>query len=416
MAARLQSPALLRPLTAVLALALLAGCGGDGADERSEPRDADTLVVYSSLPRTGASSVRGEAVAAGQRLALADADGRVGRYRVKLVELDSAEPDERDWDPDRVAENAGTAADDPASIAYLGELELGASAVSLPVTNEESILQVSPTDGLTSLTLPQSGPGEGPERFYPEDARNFLRLVPPDSAQAGPLVALARDGGARRLALAHDGGIFGRQLAGAVEQAAVDEGLEVTDVERVQPGLDEAPDLALDLAEEAPQAVIYQGIGGEAAETVMAAMAGPELGGRMLSAASPLANPGALPSDEPARPVSVVSPMLPAAQYPREGRRILRRLAREQGAPQPVEALYGYESMRIVLDALRAAGRRATDRAAVIEAARARGPRGSVIGTYAFDERGDTSLRRLALYDLERGELEYRGPAPGAGR
>ncbi len=76
----------------------------------------------------------------------------------------------------------------------------------------------------------------------------------------------------------------------------------------------------------------------------------------MLSAASPLANPGALPSDEPARPVSVVSPMLPAAQYPAAGRRILRRLEREQGAPQPVEALYGYESMRIVLEALRAAG------------------------------------------------------------
>src|SRR5687767_3826474 len=237
MPARLQSRALLRPLTAVLSLALLAGCGGDDADERSAPRDADTLVVYSSLPRTGGSAVRGEAVGAGQRLALADAGGSVGRYSVKLAELDSAEPDERDWDPDRVAENAGRAADDPAAIAYLGELELGASAVSLPVTNEESILQVSPTDGLTSLTLPQSGPGAGPERFYPEDARNFLRLVPPDAAQAGPLVAIARRAGVARLALAHDGGIFGRQLAGAVEQAAVDGGLEVTTVERVQPDL-----------------------------------------------------------------------------------------------------------------------------------------------------------------------------------
>ena len=118
--------------------------------------------------------------------------------------------------------------------------------------NEESILQVSPTDGLTSLTLPQSGPGEGPERFYPSGARNFLRLVPPDSAQAGPLVAVARERGAERLALAHDGGIFGKQLAGAVEQAAVDKGLEVTTVERVQPDLDEAPALARHLADDEP--------------------------------------------------------------------------------------------------------------------------------------------------------------------
>ena len=242
-------------------------------EERSEPLDEDTLVIYSSLPHSGGSAAVGDAVAAGQRLALADSRNRVGRYTIKLVELDSAEPDERDWDPDRVAENAGDADDDPATIAYLGELELGASAVSLPVTNEESILQVSPTDGLTSLTLPQAGPGEGPERFYPTESPNFLRLVPPDSAQAGPLATLASRAGATRVALAHDGGIFGRQLAGAVEQAAVDRGLEVTTVERVEPDLDEAPSLADDLAEDAPDAVIYLGIGGDPAATVLAAMA-----------------------------------------------------------------------------------------------------------------------------------------------
>ena len=400
-------------MTVALSLVLLAGCGGGGEDERSEPLNADTLVVHSSLPHSGGSAEVGDAVAAGQRLALADADGRVGRFRVKLVELDSAEPDERDWDPDRVAENADSAADDRASVAYLGELELGASAVSVPVMNEESILQVSPTDGLTSLTIPQSGPGEGPERFYPSGARNFLRLVPPDSAQAGPLVAVARERGAERLALAHDGGIFGKQLAGAVEQAALDQGVEVTTVERVQPDLDEAPSLARHLADEEPDAVIYLGIGGDPAATVLAAMATQDLAGRPLFAAAPLSTPGALPPGQPAEPVTVVSPMLPARRYPPAGRRILRRLAGDGPTP-PVEALYGYESMRVVLAALRAAGNRATDRAELIEAARDEGAGGSVLGPYRFDRRGDTSLRPIALYDLEDGELRYRGPAPGS--
>ena len=108
--------------------------------------------------------------------------------------------------------------------------------------------------------------------------------------------------------------------------------------------------------------------------------------------------------------------MLPAGQYPPAGRRILRRLERELGPAPPVEALYGYESMRIVLEALGGAGRRATDRAAVIVAARERGGVGSVIGSYRFDDRGDTSLRRIALYELDRGRRDYRGPAPGSGR
>jgi ABC-type branched-subunit amino acid transport system substrate-binding protein len=403
-------------VTAVLLLVLVAGCGGGGGEERSEPLDEDTLVVYSSLPHTGASAAVGDAVAAGQRLALSDSGNRVGRYTVELVELDSAEPDERDWDPDRVAENAGTGADDDAAVAYLGELELGASAVSLPVTNEKSILQVSPTDGLTSLTVPQSEPGAGPERFYPAESPNFLRLVPPDSTQAGPLATLASRAGATRVALAHDGGIFGRQLAGAVEQAAVDRGIEVTTVERVEPDLDEAASLARHLAEDAPGAVIYLGIGGDPAETVLAAMKDPQLVEVPLLAGSPLARAGALSAGEPTRPVTVVSPMLPARQYPSKGRRVLERVEEEAGAVPPVEALYGYESMRLVLQGLRAAGRQATDRQALIDAARDRGPVGSVIGPYRLDDRGDTSRRPLALYELEAGRLEYRGRAPGSDR
>lgn len=402
-------------VTIALAAALLAGCGGGAADEPPEPIDSDTLVVYSSLPRSGDSAEAGDSVAAGQRLALADAGGRVGRHRVRLVELDSADADESDWDPDRVEENAERAADDPATIAYLGELELGASAVSVPVTNEESILQVSPGDGLATLTLPQTGPGATPERFYPAEVRSFFRLVPPDSAQAGPLAAVARSGGARRVALAHDAGIFARQLAGGVEQAAADQGLTVTGVERVQPDLDEHDSLGRRLARESPQAVIYQGVGGEAAMTLLTAMGDGPLASRPLVAASPLARPGALPAGQPDDPVAVVSPMLPARQYPRAGRRVLARIEARHGSA-PVEALYGYESMRVVLQALRAAGPRVSDRLAVIEAARTSGPKGSVIGRYRFDDRGDSSRRRLALYELWRGRLEYQGPAPGSGR
>lgn len=398
----------------MLSLALFAGCGGSGSDDGPEPIRAGALVVYSSLPRSGGFAELGDAVAAGQRLALADAGGRAAGHRIKLVELDSAEPDERDWDPDRVEENAERATDDPAAVAYLGELGLGASAVSLPVTNAASILQVSPADGLTSLTLPQEGPGEGPERFYPSEVRNFLRLVPPDSAQAGPLVAVARRTGARRVALAHDGGIFGRQLAGGVERAAHDRALEVTAVERVQPELDEAPALARRLERERPDAVIYHGIGGDPAATMLAAAGAGRLAGRPLIAAGPLGRPGALPGGGPSRRLEVVSPMLPPHSYPAAGRRILARLRARQRAQPPVEALYGYESMRVVLQALRAAGRRATDRLAVIEAARAEGPRGSVVGRYRFDARGDSSRRRLALYSLVGDRVRYRGPAPGS--
>ena len=402
-----------RRITAALSLALFAGCGDAASEDEPEPIRSDTLVVYSSLPRSGASAAVGDAVAAGQRLALADAGRRVAGRRLKLVELDSAEPEERDWTPDRVEENAETAADDPAAIAYLGDLELGASAVSLPVTNEESILQVSPTDGLTSLTIPQTGPGAGPERFYPAERRSFLRLVPPDSSQAAPLVGLAQRAGAQRVALVHDGGIYARQLAGGVEQAAVDQGLEVTRVERLEPDPEDAPELARKLTrdpEEAPDGVIYLGIGGEAGQTMLAAMQHGGLRGLPLVAAAPMARPGAV-VDRGHRPFEALAPIPPARLHPPEGRRVLARLGRG-GSPAPVEALYGYESMRLLLAALGDAGAGVADRRAVIEAARRQGGSGSVIGRYRFDARGDTSLERLAVYRVEGGRPEYRGRPP----
>ena len=398
-------------MTAALSLALLAGCGDAASEDEPEPISSDTLVVYSSLPRSGASAAIGNAVAAGQRLALDDAGARVGSRTVKLVELDSAEPEERDWTPDLVEENAEAAADDPAAIAYLGDLELGASAVSLPVTNEESILQVSPTDGLTSLTIPQTGPGAGPERFYPAERRSFLRLVTPDSSLAGPLVALVSRAGARRVALVHDGGIYARQLAGSVEQAAVDRGLAVTDVERLEPDPEEALELARKLGPDAPQAIVYLGIGGEPADTMLAAMEHGRLRRLPLIASSPLTREGAV-TDRGHRPFEAVSPIPPVALHPKAGRRVLERLAAGGPAP-PVEALYGYESMRLLLAALRAAGPGVTDRRAVIQAARRIGGRGSVIGSYRFDARGDTSLKRIGLWRVEGGRPRYLGSAPG---
>ena len=185
----------------------------------------------------------------------------------------------------------------------------------------------------------------------------------------------------------------------------------MTGVERLEPDPDDAPELALKLGPDAPQAVIYLGIGGEPADTMLAAMEYGRLRRLPLIASSPLARAGAV-TDSGHRPFEAVSPIPPVGLYPRAGRRVLERMA-GGGAPPPVEALYGYESMRLLLAALRDAGAGVTDRRAVIQAARRRGGRGSVIGPYRFDARGDTSLKRIGVYRVEGGRPRYVGPAPG---
>src|SRR4051794_27445643 len=111
-----------RPMA--LAAVLLAGCGGGHHTTSSRAPDGP-LTVYLSAPRHGVEASSGQAVAAGARGALADAHGRAGGRQVRLVQLDAGSPGSPSWDPAAVEANAKRAADDPATIAYIGELDEG---------------------------------------------------------------------------------------------------------------------------------------------------------------------------------------------------------------------------------------------------------------------------------------------------
>jgi branched-chain amino acid transport system substrate-binding protein len=178
---------LARALAALLFSAFAAGCLGDDEDPGTASIEGRRLVDYTSLPRSGPMAGVACTVAAGQRQALAGAGSRAGRYRVRLVELGttSAETGPGDpWDPGAVSESAARAVRNPRTIAYLGELGLGASAVSVPITNQAGILQVSPGDGLTGLSRRLPRTTARPERYYPSGRRTFVRLVPDDLTQA----------------------------------------------------------------------------------------------------------------------------------------------------------------------------------------------------------------------------------------
>ena len=75
--------------------------------------------------------------------------------------------------------------------------------------------------------------------------------------------------------------------------------------------------------------------------------------------------------------------------------------------PDPY-AIYGYETMQLALDTLKAVGDKANDREAVrkqlLENTKGRD---SVLGTYDIDENGDTTLTDYGLYTIENGQLTF---------
>jgi branched-chain amino acid transport system substrate-binding protein len=322
---------------ALVAAALLAGCGGGGGEEG----DA-ALAVYVSLPPSG----DGADAADGARMALADAGGEAAGVPVTAHFLD-AWGDEDRWTPQRAAANARTATQDSTAIGYLGDFESGATRASLPVTNEARLLQVSPASAAEDLIDVDAA------------ERTFGRVIPSDEAQAEAGGGWVEDLGFERVSTESDGSAYGDLMVNEFEDA-----------------IGGTPS-------EASELLYFGGLPSseppvpEPAQTLMvtdANFAAPTRGLATSAAVDP-------------------------SQLPPAGEDFAARFETEYGHPPGRYAAYGYEAMAVILDSVERASD-PLDRSSVVEAFFATADRDSVLGTYSIDEEGNTTLDRMTGYEL----------------
>lgn len=377
----------------------VVGCGGVAVSDVAEATGGQ-LTVYSSEPLQGPAAPIAEEIVGGEKLALSDARGHAGPFRVAYVSLDDASPTSQEWNPGVTATNAKIAAQDTSTIAYLGDFDSAATAISLPLINAAGILQVSPGSPYVGLTSSFEAGQDEPERFYPNGQRTFVRLAPGDIGQAQAQIRLMRSLGVRRLYVLDDQDPFEVPLADIVANYAERAGITViahdslsTITGAVFTGEVEK------IAESHAQAVFLAG--GEGKGT-------PELW-RDLHAASPrmlLLGSSSTVNESftsqigaAAANTYMTTPVLPPDLYPPVAKRVLSSYRRTFGVEAGAYALYGYEAMTLVLDAVRAAGARGDDRQTVIDRVFATRNRNSVIGRYSVEADGETTL---SSYGVDR--------------
>lgn len=392
-----------RGLRAVIAcvlgvLVLVTGATGCGDDERRSAvaNGPDTLTIYSSLPMQGPDRPRARDMVNAIKLALQEAGGKVGPFTITYVALDSAEPGARTWSGDKVLDNARQAVRDLNAIAYIGDHDSGATALSVPLTNEGHILQVSPSSTYDGLTRESRRHGE-PERFYPSGERTFARVVPRDQVQAAALIGYMKTLGARSVALLADRQIYGGGLADSVEKAAARQGITVYDRGRISALKEDLSGPARKVAETGADAFLFAGTTDTGAAAIFKAVAAAAPGMRLLgpAAVADQAFANALPAAVQRR-VHVTTPALPPRLLPASARAFRDGFRRAFGRSPAPEALQAYEAASAVLHSIRSAGEKGNDRRAVTQAFFAIRNRESVLGRYSIDRFGDTTLSRYA--------------------
>jgi branched-chain amino acid transport system substrate-binding protein len=400
-------------LAAVVALApVLSGCGGAGVSGASEAAGSQ-LSIYSSLPLQGPAAAISQQISNGEKLALAQAGGRAGAYKIGYVSLDDSNPNRGRWDPGVTATDAKTAAQDTSTIAYLGDYNSAATAVSLPLINAAGILQVSPGSPYVGLTSPLDAGQDEPERFYPTGRRTFGRLQPGDSVEAAAQVALMRDLGVSRLYVLDDQDPFDVPLAAIVAGEAERAGISVAAHDSIATSAGAIYTGELEkITKSHAQAVFFAGASGPGASALWRQLhsADPHLlllGSSSMVDESFTAQIGAAGAN-----TYLTTPVLAPHLYPASGQRVLNQYRRAFGVEAGAYALYGYEAMSVVLDAIRSAGARGNDRQVVIARFFATRGRDSVIGRYSMQANGETTLARYGVDRVVNGRPVFYRAIP----
>lgn len=382
--------------------------GGGGGSSTSASSGGSNLTIYSSLPLQGDSRPQSVSVVNGEKLALEKAGGKAGKYTITYKSLDDATAAAGKWDPGATSGDARKAAQDKSTIAYLGEFNSGASAISLPILNEAGILQVSPSNTAVGLTRSKGADKGEPDKYYPSGKRTYGRVVPADHIQAAAQVTYQKDNGCTKLYILNDKEVYGKGIADQVAPLAKAQGITVLGNQGIDPKAANYRALAGTIKGAGADCVFFGGITQNNAvqlwKDLNAALPNAKLFGPDGVAESAFSSKIGSKAE---KQTFITNPTLDPKLYPQSGQDFFKEYKAKYGADPEPYAIYGYEAMSVALQAIANAGDKGNDRQAVIDAFYKIKDRQSVLGTYSIDENGDTTLSDYGGNRIEGGKLVF---------
>ncbi|MDQ6779178.1 MAG: hypothetical protein M3071_23810 [Actinomycetota bacterium] len=380
--------------------AALAACGA--ATQTTTTITGTTLTVYASVPLNGPESAAAHDVLAAEQLALEQAGGKVGRFAIDLVPLNDATS--TGWSPKLIAANSRTVIEHANAIAYIGEIDPNASAQSIPITNADELLQVSPYDTAIGLTQATPAVPGSPNVYYESFStygRTFGRVVPNDNYQAKAQLQVMQGLGVKKLVIGEDGTAYGDAIALAVQQDASKYGISASAPARSTAGVSQS----------GADALFYGGVDGPAAVQAFngAVSSAPKL---------KLFGPGGLDTSSFASQLSPAAqsatylsePGLTTAELPPAGAAFLTAFKAAYHHVPSTQAIFGYAAMQVVLSTLRRAGINANNRAANLNSFLGAKSISTAIGTLSISKSGDISVAPYLFSRVKGGKLvAYKG-------
>jgi branched-chain amino acid transport system substrate-binding protein len=405
-------------LVGLFALTAVSCGGGDGGGGGGGEVSGDTLTIYSSLPLQGSSRPQNLAVINGAKIALKERNNKVGKFTIKYQALDDATAQAGKWDPGATSANARKAANDDKTIAYMGEFNSGASAISIPILNEAAIPQVSPANTAVGLTTNEQGADKGePDKYYPTGKRTYARTPPRDTIQGAALATVMKEDGCKQLYILNDKEVYGLGVARNIEASSKEQGIKVLANEGIDPKAANYRSVASKIKDSGADCFVFGGITQNNAvqlyKDVAAAVPDAKLYGPdgVTEGVFFKSNQGGIPADV-ARRTTITVATLSKNEYEKRhipARRFFDSYEKAYNEPDPDPyAIFGYETMSVILEAIERAGDKGNSRAEVLKQIFATKRADSVLGNYSIDKNGDTTLTDYGVYKIANSKLVFQ--------
>jgi branched-chain amino acid transport system substrate-binding protein len=396
-------------LGAVTAL-IAIGCGGGGSGG-SGGGGGPTAKIVSDLPRQGANRAQTTTMVNAINLAIDERNGKAGDIKIEHESLDDATAQAGQWDAAKCAENAQSAAQDDQIIGWIGPFNSGCAAVEIPILNEAGLAMISPANTYTGLTKPTPDKSE-PDKYYPTGERNYARVIVTDVQQGQAGATFMADEGVKTVYILDDRETYGKGVADEFQQAAQDLGIEVLGREGIDGSAPNYRSLMNKIAAADPDAIYFGGI----IENNAAQLVKDKVGAGMSNQEVTFVGPDGIFVDtlitqggNSVEGTYTSFGGIPPEKLGSAGQDFIDKYEQNyDDAVQPYTA-YAYEAANVMLDAIERASKDAggdvPDRKAVIEQVFATQDYQGVLGTWSFDNDGDTSLTKLSIQEIEDGEF-----------
>ena len=367
-----------------------------------------TIMIVSSLPRTGSAKGQTDGIANAIRLAIDEEKGTVAGFRIKYLDLDGATAATGQWTAEAETDNARNAVENADVMAMIGPYNSGAAKVSMPILNEAGLLHITPAATWPGLTTKVAGsPGE-PDIHRPAKRITFCRVCPTDFIQGALSADFAHDDlKAKSVYILDDKEVYGQGVASLFKKRCEELKIQVLGHESINVTAQNYAALMAKVKGTNPDLLYFGGTsqsrGGDVAkDSLKAGLKCPLMFPDGCYEEAFIQSAGA---DAVNGRCYVTIGGVDASHLPARGKAFVKRYTAKFKREPEAYAIYGYEAAKVVLEAIKTAGKR--DRAAVLKAAlAAKDFDKGALEKWSFDANGDTTLKQLTVSKIEGGKFK----------